>query len=124
MKTWFSYRHSRLSATGVRANPFRGMLQALRKPQGGHPRQYSAVQAYLTEHLEKINGEYEKRVESSTKTGIALRTLIAREMFEAEDEGVRAEFQKKVEKAHEEAMHRYEEAQRGDPSANAEDQAE
>ena len=80
MKTWFSYRHSRLTTTGARANPFRMMLQALRKPMGGHPRQMSVVQAYLSEHLEAVNREYERRAPHAKKTGIALRTQIAREM--------------------------------------------
>ena len=100
------------------------MLQALRKPTGGHPRQYSAVQAYLTENLEAINLEYERRVDTAAKTGIALRTLIAKELFENETAAVKASFQKKVEVAHEEAMRRYEDAQRGDPPRDPEDQAE
>ena len=124
MKHWFSYRFSRLSATGLRANPFRAMLEALRKPAGGHPRQHSAVQAYLQEHLDTVNAVYESRVETAGKQGIALRTLIAKEMFESETEEVRAGFQKKVELTHEEAMRRYEEAQRGEPSQDPEDQAE
>ena len=108
----------------LRANPYRSMLKALRKPLDGHPKQKSATQVYLHENLDRVNAIYAEREATTRKNGIHLRTLIARELLSQESEEFKAALEARVAAEHADAMEKYEEAKIGEPSDDPDDQAE
>lgn len=124
MKTWFSYRYTRLTkASSAKANPFKSMLKALRKPSGP-PRLVSVVQGYLSANIDTVNDIYEVRKHSPGLKGIALRVAIAKELLEAETPEVQEQWKKSAAKAHEMAQERHKQAKKGEPSDDPEDQEE
>ena len=123
MKTWFSYRHTRLATDGTRANPWKPMLRALRKPSGGCPKRPSLIQAYLSANKERVSTIYADRQATHEKKGIALRTIIAQELYDAEDNEAKAGWTARMSE-YERADERYQEAKKGEPSNSPEDQKE
>ena len=123
MKNWCSYRYCRMAA----ANPFAGMLKALRKPTTPCPRKPSVAQVYLHDHIDEVNIIHDERIGTSAArglSGISLRVAIAKELFAAEPEEIQREWQFRIDQEHEDAVERHKEAKLGVPSSNPEDQAE
>ena len=122
MKGWFSYRHTRLATDGTRANPWKPMLRALRKPSGTSPKRPSLIQAYLSANKERVSDMYLTRA-TQLKKGIALRMAIAQELYDAEEDEVKAEWVRKMEE-YERVDEKFQEAKKGEPSSDPDDQKE
>lgn len=122
-KSWFSYRYTWLTKTvTAKANLFRTLLKSLRKPLSA-PRQVSVIQTYLSADKDAVNIIYDARKETDARTGISLRVAIAKELFKAEPEAVRQQWQQAVADRLEIAQARFREVKKGEPSSDPEDQA-
>lgn len=124
MKGWYSYRYSRVAGPKAKADPWKRMLKALRKPKGEKPRKSSLIQMYLSASIDRVNEIYEVREPTDRLTGIRLRTVIAEELFAKEPEDVQQEWRDRVEEEYEDALEKHQEAKTGEPSDDPEAQAE
>ncbi|GJE90467.1 hypothetical protein PsYK624_066030 [Phanerochaete sordida] len=124
MKGYYTYRWTRLNGGGDRNNPFKGFAKNLRKPTAPRAKSVTAVQLYLSDNIARVNELYTARNEESGKSGIALRTVIAKELLQEENEETQAEWARRAKEANEAADGEYREQSAGGPSDDPEDQEE
>ncbi|GJF00764.1 hypothetical protein PsYK624_170650 [Phanerochaete sordida] len=124
MKGYFTYRWTRLNGGGDRNNPFKGFAKKLRQPTAPRPKSVTSIQLYLSGNLARVNELYATRKEESSKTGIALRTEIAKELLLEEDEETQAEWARRAKEANQAADGEYREQNAGGPSDDPDDQEE
>ncbi|GJE97211.1 hypothetical protein PsYK624_134240 [Phanerochaete sordida] len=124
IKGYYTYRWTRLNGRGDRNNPFKGFAKNLRKPTAPRPKSVTAVQLYLSENIARVNELYTTRKEDSGRSGIALRTIIAKELLLEEDEETQGEWARRAKEANQAADETYREQNAGAPSDDPEDQEE
>lgn len=105
-------------------NPWREVLKDLRQPVQRVPQESKDWQYYMKTHKKDINDIYKKRVTTAAKSGLALRSIIAKdvvaemtpEQYEELMVAVKADYQRK--------MDRFNSAARREPSKDPADQKE
>ncbi|GJF00033.1 hypothetical protein PsYK624_163100 [Phanerochaete sordida] len=124
LRSWFHYcweRSTKPKTIGY--GVYCALFKTLRKPPVGQgPRKITAVQTYLSDNITCVNAIYNECQGEATKTGIGLRTKIAKELLDLEDDATKAELESCIAELHAEAEIKFSEAKKGLLSSDPEDQ--
>lgn len=96
----------------------------LRIPQNAPPKAVPDWQYYMREHRQEIQDVYNERETTAAKTGIALRSLIAKELVDMMGEEERKLLADAANADYQQRCNKYKDAARGDPSSDPEVQLE
>ncbi|KAJ7726345.1 hypothetical protein B0H16DRAFT_1735660 [Mycena metata] len=124
IKTW--YNHHR-NALGLASNPYTPWLARLRRPEEACPKRVTEHQFYMQhdDHKARVESEFQSRHwDAPRKNHLTLWCGVARELFEAEPEEVKARIRQEARQEHKEQVALWKDAAEGLPSANEEDQKE
>lgn len=105
-------------------NPWKMVLKDLRVPHHHVPKQMAEWQYYMRTNREKVQEVYEQRETTSLDAGIALRSSIARELVSKLSDEEREALQKSAKSEWDAECSKYNNAMRGEPSNDREDQQE
>ncbi len=122
MKSFYRYRERKVSTTGN--NPWHTILKELRTPDKTMPHQTAVWRVWMRTHTDLINAEYDVREVTASKTGIALRSQIAKELFEGLSAEEQEDWKDQANKAYLEECDKYKARLSGDPSNDPAEQME
>ena len=105
-------------------NPWRTVLRELRNPSATVPRQSPGWKYWMRFNHEPINAEYDRRETTAARTGIALRTEIAMQLFDALPEAEKTEWEGKSKESWASECERFKSRLSGEPSTDPEEQEE
>ncbi|KAJ6547267.1 hypothetical protein B0H19DRAFT_1266203 [Mycena capillaripes] len=124
IKTWYNHQQT---ALGLLRNPFTPWLARLRQPEEKQPKRITPYQFYMQhpDYKEAVNAEFqEKHWDTPRSDHLARRCAVARTLYEAEPEDVKAQIRQEAAEEHEDKLTRWRDADEGLPSMDPEDQEE
>lgn len=118
------YRYRDRKGTASSQNPWRTILRELRTPDRSMPHQTTVWRVWMRTKVDAINQEYDRRETTSAKTGIALRSEIAKELFDKLPAAEQQEWRDKANTAYLAECEKYKARLSGDPSSDPDEQKE